>query len=130
MYKNGIGVYIIVLSLLLSFSPNLTFAQEQKEATAETAENQSAQEGTSTTSETPDIQEGDVKILLDKIEVIGELEKPQAVFFIPGTNPEIDDIRIQRSFFNKIFRKVERRGRVISKIQTQPTQDRKDYIPW
>ena len=128
MYKNGIGVFIIVLSLLLSLCPNLAFAQE-KEATTENAENQPAQEGTST-SETPNIQEGEIKILLDKIEVIGELEKPQAVFFVPGTNPEIDDIRIQRSFFNKIFRTVERRGRVISKIQTQPTNDRKDYIPW
>lgn len=128
MYKNGIGVFIIILSLLLSLSPNLTIAQE-KEATTENAENQPTQEGTST-SETPNIQEGEIKLLLDKIEVIGELEKPQAVFFVPGTSPEIDDIRIQRSFFNKIFRKVERRGRVISKIQTQPTNDRKDYIPW
>lgn len=69
-------------------------------------------------------------MLLDKIEVIGELEKPQAVFIIPGKNPEIDDIRIKRSFFTNIFRKVERRGRIVSKIQTQPTEDRKDYIPW
>ncbi len=32
-----------------------------------------------------------VKLFLDKIEVEGKLEKPQAIFIIPGSDPEIDD---------------------------------------
>ena len=120
MDKKAIGLYFLVLPFL--FTAKVVFAQEsatQKELSQETAPN-----------EAPNIKDGEIRLLLDKIEIIGELEKPQAVFIIPGTNPEIDDIRIQRSFFNNIFRTVERKGRVISKIQTQPIDDRKDYIPW
>ena len=43
------------------------------------------------------------------------MEKPQAVFIIPGKSPEIDDIRIERSFFSDIFRTVEKKGRAVSK---------------
>ena len=119
---------ILFLLFIIISVPFISIAQESgvtPEKSIETGEQTEA-----TTSEIPTIQDGELKLLLDKIEVIGELEKPQAVFIIPGVNPEIDDIRIKRSFFNSIFRNVERKGRIISKIQTQPTQDRKDYIPW
>ncbi len=85
---------------------------------------------TTTAEDQPNIQDKELKIFMDKIEVIGRLEKPQAVFIIPGKNPEIDDIRIHRSFFNNIFRTVERKGSIITKIDTKPKKDRKDYIPW
>jgi hypothetical protein len=120
--------HLFFFILLFSTVPFYLFAQENNSSekkSTETVEQTDAQP-----NQTPDIQNGELKLLLDKIEIIGELEKPQAVFIIPGNNPEIDDIRIKRSFFNNIFRQVERKGRIISKIQTKPTQNRKDYIPW
>lgn len=48
------------------------------------------------------------KLFLDKISVTGKLEKPQAVFVLPGQTPEIDDIQIKRSFIKELFRPVEK----------------------
>ena len=48
------------------------------------------------------------KILLDKINITGELEKPQAVFILPGNDPDVEDIQIERSFLKEIFRPVEK----------------------
>ena len=47
-------------------------------------------------------------IKLDNIEIQGRVEKPQTVFILPGKDPEVDTIQIDRSFFREIFRKVER----------------------
>jgi len=52
-------------------------------------------------------KKSDVKIFLDKIEILGRIEKPQTVFIIPGKNPTVDDIQIDRSFFKEIFRTIE-----------------------
>lgn len=100
------------------------FAQEKEEPKKE------KEQVTKSAEDQPNIQDKELKIFMDKIEVIGRLEKPQAVFIIPGKNPEIDDIRIRRSFFNNIFRTVERKGSIVTKIDKQPVKDRKDYIPW
>ena len=117
---------IFLLIIFFISIPLYLFAQEK--SVLQKKPNETVESATQI--DVPVIQDGELKLLLDKIEIIGELEKPQAVFIIPGKNPEIDDIRIKRSFFNDIFRTVERKGRIVSKIQTQPTQDRKDYIPW
>lgn len=77
----------------------------------------------------PRVDDGSIKLFLEKIQVTGQLEKPQAVFIIPGNNPEIDDIQIDRSFFKKIFRPVEKKGRIINKPATK-SKERHDYIPW
>lgn len=50
----------------------------------------------------------DVKIFLDKIEILGRVEKPQTVFIIQGKDPTVDDIQIDRSFFKEIFRPIEK----------------------
>ncbi|NIR50961.1 hypothetical protein GWO43_20280 [candidate division KSB1 bacterium] len=49
-----------------------------------------------------------LKIFLDKIEILGRIEKPQTVFILPGNDPAVDDIMIDRSFFKEIFRSVEK----------------------
>ncbi|MFQ5638548.1 MAG: hypothetical protein ACE5IR_11195 [bacterium] len=49
-----------------------------------------------------------VKIFLDKIEILGRIEKPQTVFILPGKDPSVDDIHIDRSFFKEIFRTIEK----------------------
>jgi len=77
----------------------------------------------------PTMDDGSAKVFLDKIEIEGRLEKPQAVFIIPGINPEIDDINIDRTFFNEIFRSMEKKGRATTK-PAPAGQERKDVIPW
>jgi len=83
-----------------------------------------------TVEDVPQIEGDALKLFLEKIEVLGRLEKPQAVFIIPGGDPEIDDVQIKRSFFDEIFRPVE-------KVTTSPTaaslktkKKRRDVIPW
>ncbi len=110
------------MTLLLGAS--LSLAQEPK---PKPAKPDSAAVGSAQTS-APVIDENN-KVFLDKIEIEGRLEKPQAVFIIPGSNPEIDDINIERAFFNEIFRPVERKGRATAR-PTAPGQERKDVIPW
>ncbi|NOY59648.1 MAG: hypothetical protein GXO75_12080 [Calditrichaeota bacterium] len=114
-----VRLFILFLLALVSATG---FAQKKEEPKKEKV--------TKSAEDQPNIQDKELKIFMDKIEVIGRLEKPQAVFIIPGKNPEIDDIRIRRSFFNNIFRTVEKKGSIVTKIDTKPVKDRKDYIPW
>ncbi len=49
----------------------------------------------------------DMKLFLDKIEILGRIDKPQTAFIVQGKDPSVDDIRIDRSFFREIFRPVD-----------------------
>jgi hypothetical protein len=109
--------------LLLAILSTPARAQESEDQTTQSAVADSL-------DEVPEVKDEAIKIFLDKIEVIGQLEKPQAIYIIPGTNPEIDDIKINRSFFETIFRPVEKNGRVATTKKTEPVKARKDYIPW
>jgi hypothetical protein len=75
-------------------------AAEQK-ASAQTTSEESAGKAKSTVPDTANIR-------LDNIEIQGRVEKPQTVFILPGKDPEVDTIQIDRSFFREIFRKLER----------------------
>lgn len=55
-----------------------------------------------------DNRHDDVKIMLDKIEILGRIEKPQTVFIIPGMDPTAGGIQIDRSFFKQIFRRIDK----------------------
>jgi len=120
--KNVIVIAFVVL--VVSFLQSVAFAQDVEGNISKTDTTKSV------AGEVPVIDDGTIRLFLDKIEVIGRLEKPQAVFIIPGTNPEIDDIRIERQFLNDIFRPVERKGRIVTKGSAEPSKSRKDYIPW
>lgn len=48
------------------------------------------------------------RMFLEKIEVLGTIAKPQALFIIPGRDPKVDGIEIDRSFFREVFRPVEK----------------------
>ncbi len=76
-------------------------------------------------SRDPSVVEDAVKIFVNKIEVLGRLEKPQAVFIVPGSDPRVDDIGIDRSFFQEIFRPVERDA-----VRKMLDPHAVDYIPW
>jgi hypothetical protein len=119
---------LLIVGLAISvFWPLAAPAQEAQPA----ARPDSSQGLQQEQEEATQVDDNAIKLFLDKIEVVGRLEKPQAVFIIPGKNPEIDDIRIERSFFNDIFRPVEKKSRTVTKKEkSEPTQNRQDYIPW
>ena len=122
--------FIFIITILFSL-PVMLFAQTANVLTREFAQDTVATDTPSVTQEkSPDLQDNDLKLFIDKIEVNGQLEKPQAMFILPGSTPDIDDIQIEHSFFKEIFRPVEKRGRIQTKITTDPSKDRKDYIPW
>ncbi|MDZ7266414.1 MAG: hypothetical protein ONB48_03930 [candidate division KSB1 bacterium] len=62
------------------------------------------------TSDTPAVDENaaSARIFMKNIEVLGTIAKPQALFIIPGRDPKVDGIEIDRSFFRDIFRPVEK----------------------
>jgi hypothetical protein len=85
---------------------------------------------TSDTTQSSQVSQKDVKIFIDKIKVEGQLEKPQAVFILPGQTPDIDDIQIERSFMKEIFRPVEKRVTVETRYRPEYSKKRKDIIEW
>ena len=68
-----------------------------------------------------------MKIFLDKIEVYGRIAKPQTVFIIPGSDPRVNGIRIERRFFSDMFRKVEK-----STLRKEKMKDLRnnDHLLW
>ncbi|RQW07296.1 hypothetical protein EH222_07580 [candidate division KSB1 bacterium] len=76
------------------------------------------------------VEQKDVRIFIDKIEIEGWLEKPQAVFILPGQTPDIDDIQIERSFMKELFRPVEKRFTVETQYRPEYSKKRRDVIEW
>ncbi len=68
-----------------------------------------------------------MKVFLDKIEVYGRIAKPQTVFIIPGSDPRVNGIRIERRFFSDMFRKVEK-----STLRKEKIKDLRnnDHLLW
>jgi len=125
-YKNVIFIIVIFFCFLSGSLFSQEMSQQNKTVQDEQVVQKENQE-----KESPELEDTDVKLFVDKIEVNGQLEKPQALFFLPGSTPDIDDIHIEHSFFTEIFRPVEKRGRIKTKISTESVnKDRKDYIPW
>lgn len=54
------------------------------------------------------VKQESVETFLQVLEFYGRVEKPQTVFIIPGKDPKVDDITIERKFFKEIFRIVEK----------------------
>jgi hypothetical protein len=66
------------------------------------------------------------KLMMDAIEVRGWIEKPQTIFVVPGIDPEVDDIGLDRSFANEILRPLDK-----DKFEkTQVREKKKAVIPW
>jgi len=66
-----------------------------------------------------------VRVFVDKIEVIGTIAKPQALFIIPGRDPKVDGIQIDRSFFRDIFRPME-----VGRFPRLARRSSAGNIPW
>ncbi len=73
------------------------------------------------------ISDKNVKMFLDQIEIYGQIAKPQTVFIIPGTDPRVDGLRIDRHFFSHIFRPVEKS--TLRRVRIKQGKD-KDHILW
>ncbi|GEM_PF-2558038 len=101
----------IIWGILACFRATSVLAQEsqpqpQEQQPAVSAPQTVAQD----TLPAPVIDESgkNVRIFLDKVEVLGSIAKPQALFIIPGSDPKVDGIQIDRSFFREIFRPMEK----------------------
>ena len=67
-----------------------------------------------------------LKLMLDQIEIRGWIERPQTILVVPGVNPEVDGIGLDRSFVNEIMRPLDK-----DKFEKQKTRRRKEkVIPW
>ena len=78
----------IFLLLLFIFLSNIVFAkapQKNKKA-----------------SELNDVDRKTMNVFMKQIEIYGRIAKPQTVFIIPGSDPRVDGIRIERRFFRDI----------------------------
>ena len=96
--------FVSGMSLLCA---GIALAQTQKKKISTQS---SSKAGQSKKQSSPDVTKSRNKsrVLLDKIDVVGSLAKPQAIFIIPGSDPKVDGISIDRSFFMEIFRPVEK----------------------
>jgi|Deesub1362B_J571_1020462.scaffolds.fasta_scaffold27993_2 hypothetical protein len=71
-------------------------------------------------------QKKSLKLLLEEIEVQGWIEKPQMVYVVPGINPEVDDIVLDRSFIDEILKPLDK-----DKFEKQRLLlSKKVVIPW
>ncbi len=101
-------------TLLILFAAAILFAICGLFADSAIAQQQGQQSPAQTaapdTLPAPVIDEGgkNVRIFLDKVEVLGSVAKPQALFILPGSDPRVDGIQIDRSFFREIFRPMEK----------------------
>jgi hypothetical protein len=101
----------IIWGTLVGFRATSVLAQESQ---PQPPEQQPAVPAPQTTAQdtlpAPVIDESgkNVRIFLDKVEVLGSIAKPQALFIIPGSDPKVDGIQIDRSFFREIFRPLEK----------------------
>jgi len=66
-----------------------------------------------------------IKLFLDQIEVQGWIDRPQMVYVVPGINPEVDDILLDRSFLDEILRPLDK-----DKFERQKLIRKKIVIPW
>jgi len=113
---------LIVLFLIMVIS--MSFASSQPEASAK-----AEPEALESTEDAGTDNEADksLKTFIDKIEVYGKIAKPQTVFIIPGTDPRVDGIKIERRFFGDIFRKVEKST---LRKEWNKEQSKRDHLLW
>jgi hypothetical protein len=102
MKKITIIIFFLSGIFLLSAGIALAQTQQKKSSSADT----SSTPGRTTFDLAKSRKKA--RVLLDKIDVIGSLAKPQAIFIIPGSDPKVDGIAVDRSFFVEIFRPVEK----------------------
>jgi hypothetical protein len=112
-----IGLVAVLLLTLNLMTANLALAQQPVQPQAAAPD----------TLPAPVIDESgkNVRIFLDKVEVLGSIAKPQALFIIPGSDPKVDGIQIDRSFFREIFRPMKK-----DRFPRSSSRYTRGHIPW
>lgn len=122
MKQVQLTLWIAAILLLIGGGfADTALAQQQEQAPA------AQQAAASDTLPAPVIDESgkNVRIFLDKVEVLGSVAKPQALFILPGSDPKVDGIQIDRSFFREIFRPMEK-----DRFPRTSRQYPRGQIPW
>jgi len=122
-------IRVIVFSMVLISQTLSVMAEEpEKPSTSpNSAPEKSMQDKKTTEPEDAVISKDQVKVFLKGIEVYGSIAKPQTVFIIPGTDPRVDGLLINRHFFSHIFRPVEKS--TLRRDRIKQEKDR-DHILW
>jgi len=117
--------WIIIMGLVLGFVKLAnSLAAEPTEPLQQPAKLQNEQ---NKKPEEKSISTDDEKLWLKQLEIYGQIAKPQTVFIVPGTDPRVDGLRIDRHFFSHIFRPVEKS--TLQRVQVKQAKD-KDHILW
>jgi len=121
--------FIMVLAVVLSLGIYLnSFAVEKPKSNPLQPAKLQDKEGKQ--SDETSISNKNVKQFLmqmNQVEIYGQIAKPQTVFIIPGTDPRVDGLRIDRHFFSHIFRPVEKSA--LRRVRIKQGKD-KDNILW
>lgn len=118
--------FILMMGLMLN-SGNFIDSLAEEPTKPKQQQPAKLQDQTPKKSDEKSISDDDVKMWLKQIEIFGQIAKPQTVFIIPGSDPRVDGLRIDRHFFSHIFRPVEKS--TLSRVRLKQEQD-KDHILW
>ncbi|MFZ5515407.1 MAG: hypothetical protein ACOY90_02135 [Candidatus Zhuqueibacterota bacterium] len=119
---------VVFSMLLISQTLHVLAEEPEKPAAAPlSAQEKSMQDKKTTEPDQAVISNDQVKVFLKGIEVYGSIAKPQTVFIIPGTDPRVDGLLINRHFFSHIFRPVEKS--TLRRDRIKQEKDR-DHILW
>ncbi|MBN1351259.1 hypothetical protein JXJ21_17710 [candidate division KSB1 bacterium] len=120
----GVRAFVVYLILLL-FSASGATGKSGKPLPEPKQPPAPQQDSQTNLTEDP-VKDSDVTTFLNALEFFGRVEKPQTVFFIPGKDPKVDDIAIERKFFKEIFRRVEKNTLKASRKEETKTP----FIPY
>ncbi len=120
--------FAIVIGILFHgyFAPGIAKNKSESGAKFATPNPQTKNQDNKKNSNT--ISKDQVKKFIQKqLTIYGRVAKPQAVFIVPGMDPKVDGLRIDRQFFDLIFRNVEK---IKLKHRKRDVLKNKDYIQW
>jgi len=120
--------FAIVIALIFSTDVRLTFAKNKPESGAKFAAQIPQTKNQDHKKDGNTITNSQVKKFIQKqLTIYGTIAKPQAVFIVPGSDPKVDGLKIERQFFDLIFRNVEKSN---IRYRKKLVQKNKDYIQW
>lgn len=125
--KNIMNVFIFFILLIIGTSQLISAEPEKPAENAQPGETAAMQDKKSKEGDEAVISNDQVKVFLKGIEFYGSIAKPQTVFIIPGTDPRVDGLKINRHFFSHIFRPVEKS--TLRRVRMKQGKN-KDHILW
>jgi len=118
------------LATLVFFFMGETYAAKTSEPKPKTVRSEPLKSQGSTMQQEQNkskISKDAVKMFVKQVQIYGTVAKPQAIFFIKSTDPKVDGLKINRHFFDHIFRKVEKSS--IKRVRKKQAKN-KDHIEW